>query len=73
MLIIRTIIKNIITLMVIATVFGCSNPAEDKEYPKIYYTGHSSITYLNDSIVVVSTHVSGLDNYETKIINLKKK
>lgn len=42
MLIIRTIIKNIITLMVIATVFGCSNPAEDKEYPKIYYTGHSS-------------------------------
>ena len=35
-------------------------------------TSEGSVTYLNDSIVIIRTHKKGLDNYETKIINLKR-
>lgn len=61
--------KKIIILLATATLFGCNIPVK---YPNINHTTSGSITYLNDSIVVISTHIGGLDNYETKIINLKK-
>lgn len=48
---------------------SCDIPAK---YPITHHTRSGCITYINDSIVVISTNVSGLDNYETKIINLKK-
>ncbi|MDU6604019.1 MAG: hypothetical protein E6483_13990, partial [Bacteroides stercoris] len=35
-------------------------------------TIEGSVTYLNDSIVIIRTRKKGLDNYETKIINLKR-
>lgn len=49
--------------------YRCNNPGE---YPIEHRTREGSITYLNDSIVVICTSIEGLDNYETKIINLKR-
>jgi hypothetical protein len=61
--------KKIITILVIATLFGCKNT---EEYPITHYTREGSMTYLNDSIVVICTSIKGIGNYETKIVNLKK-
>lgn len=44
---------------------------EHQDYPQIYPTKDGSVTYLNDSIIVIKTHKKGLDNFETEIINLK--
>lgn len=60
--------KKIIILATVA-LFGCNNPGE---YPIEHRTREGSITYLNDRIVVICTSIEGLDNYETKIINLKR-
>lgn len=46
----------------------------DVHYTKYPYTESSregSVTYLNDSIVVIRTHVKGLDKYVHEVINLK--
>lgn len=46
----------------------------DVHYTKYPYTESSSegsVTYLNDSIVVIRTHVKGLDNYVHEVINLR--
>lgn len=61
--------KKIIILLAIVALHSCDIPAK---YPITHHTCSGCITYINDSIVVISTNVSGLDNYETKIINLKK-
>ena len=61
--------KKIIIILATVALFGCNNPGE---YPIEHRTGEGSITYLNDSIVVICTSIEGLDNYETKIINLKR-
>lgn len=61
--------KKIIIILATVALFGCNNPGE---YPIEYRTREGSITYLNDSIVVICTSIEGLDNYETKIINLKR-
>lgn len=60
--------KKIIILLAIVALHSCDIPAK---YPITHHTRSGCITYINDSIVVISTNVSGLDNYETKIINLK--
>lgn len=61
--------KKLIIILAIATLHSCNIPVK---YPMTHHTRSGCITYINDSIVVISTNVSGLDNYETKIINLKK-
>lgn len=61
--------KKIIIILATVALFGCNNP---EEYPIEHRTSGGSVTYLNDSIVIIRTHKKGLDNYETQIINLKK-
>ena len=61
--------KKIIILLATVALFGCNNP---REYPIEHRTSEGSVTYLNDSIVIIRTHKKGLDSYETKIINLKR-
>lgn len=61
--------KKIIIILATVALFGCNNPGE---YPIEHRTSEGSVTYLNDSIVIIRTHKKGLDNYDTKIINLKK-
>lgn len=61
--------KKIIIILAIATLFGCNNAIK---YPMTYHTTSGNITYINDSIVVIVTHISGIDNYGTNIINLKE-
>lgn len=61
--------KKIIIILATVVLFGCNNPGE---YPIEHRTSEGSVTYLNDSIVIIRTHKKGLDNYETKIINLKR-
>lgn len=41
------------------------------KYPATYTQNNGTVTYLNDSIVVVRTRIKGLDNYETTIVNIK--
>lgn len=61
--------KKIIILLATVALFGCNNP---REYPIEHRTNEGSVTYLNDSIVIIRTHKKGVGNYETKIINLKR-
>lgn len=41
------------------------------KYPYTESSSEGSVTYLNDSIVVIRTHVKGLDNYVHEVVNLK--
>lgn len=59
-------------VLILTLLVGCECTHSKEEYPKTHYTKDGSITYLNDSIVVVRTNIKGMDNHETKIINLKK-
>lgn len=61
-----------ITILILILLVGCGCPHSKEGYPKTQYTKDGSVTYLNDSIVVVRTNIQGMDNHETKIINLKK-
>lgn len=61
--------KKIIILLATVALFGCNNP---REYPIEHRSSEGSVIYLNDSIVIIRTHKKKLDNYETKIINLKR-
>lgn len=49
----------------------CDNKEGESKYPSVHRTQEGSVTYLNDSIVIVNTRKGGLDNYETIIVNLK--
>lgn len=51
---------------------GCrENKEGESKYPSVHRTQEGSVTYLNDSIVIVNTRKGGLDDYETVIVNLK--
>lgn len=69
------IVKGVI-ILISAVLSSCNGYTschhnEHQGYPPIYPTKCGSVTYLNDSIIVIQTHKKGLDNYETEIINLK--
>lgn len=69
------IVKGII-ILILAVLSSCNeciscHHNEHQGYPQIYPTKDGSVTYLNDSIIVIKTHKKGLDNFETEIINLK--
>lgn len=71
------IVKGII-ILISAVLSSCNeyiscHHNEHQGYPQIYPTKDGSIVYLNDSIIVIKTHLKGLDNFETEIINLKEK
>ena len=61
--------KKIIIILATVALFGCNNSGE---YPIEHRTNEGSVTYLNDSIVIIRTHIKGVGNYETKIINLNR-
>lgn len=69
----RAIVLSLLILSTICFSACCSNNGYPKaEYPKRSVNKAGYITQINDSIVVIQTHIKGMDNYETKVINLKK-
>lgn len=73
-----TLLKIFILLLLSLLFLQCTSNSKcnhsDVHYTKYPYTESSSegsVTYLNDSIVVIRTHAKGLDNYIHKVVNLK--
>lgn len=73
-----TLLKILILLLLSLLFLHCTSNSKcnhsDVRHTKYPYTESSregSVTYLNDSIVVIRTHVKGLDKYVHEVVNLK--
>lgn len=57
--------KKIIIILATVALFGCNNSGE---YPIEHRTNEGSVTYLNDSIVIIRTHKRGVATTKRRLL-----